>query len=263
MKQVMKEQWDQISNENAFYGVLSRNEFEDPNNINIDNFWETGREAADSLLKLANIEDTQELNMLEIGCGLGRMTHRFAERFGNVYALDVSPQMLDKAKSHWHHLQNVEWMLGSGEDFHQIPSESLDFVFSYWVLQHIPEPEVVFNYIREAARVLKPNAIAFLQFRVLPPNEGVVALKYYITTHLPSSAQFILRKLWDVIHGNKDTRAKFSREFESWRGCALSTTMIEKTARENHLRVQSKDILGKQTPGTLSMYYVLQKKAEI
>ncbi|MDQ3257707.1 MAG: hypothetical protein M3R15_28110 [Acidobacteriota bacterium] len=86
MKQVMKEQWDQITNENAFYGTLSRNEFEDPNNIDIDKFWETGREGADSLLKLANVENTQKLKMLEIGCGLGRMTHRFAERFSKIYA---------------------------------------------------------------------------------------------------------------------------------------------------------------------------------
>ncbi len=256
----MKRQWDQITNENAFYGVLSRNEFEDPDNIDIDKFWETGREAADSLLKLANVENTQELNMLEIGCGLGRMTHRFAERFDKVYALDVSPRMLDKAKSYWGNLQNVEWVLGSGEDFHQIPCESIDFVFSYWVLQHIPESETVLNYIREAARVLKPEAVAFLQFRVLPPNNGVVALKYYITTHLPSSAQFILRKLWDVIYRNKDTRAKFSREFESWRGCALKPETIEKTARESQLNVQSKHSLGKQTPGTLSVYYVFRKE---
>ncbi len=262
MRAVMKEQWDQITNENAFYGVLSRDEFEDLNNLDVNKFWETGREDAASLLKLPGLEHTQALSMIEVGCGLGRMTHYFAERFSKVYAFDVSPEMLNKAKSHWGHLQNVEWVLGNGEDLQQVSSGSVDFVFSYWVLQHIPQPGVVLNYVRESARVLKPEGVAFLKFRALPPHDSIVALKFYITTHWPSSVQRPLRKLWDALYGYKGTRAKFSREYESWRGCALRTTAMEKIARESHMEVQHKGSLGRQSSGTLSMYYVFRKVGE-
>jgi ubiquinone/menaquinone biosynthesis C-methylase UbiE len=78
---------------------------------------------------------------------------------------------------------NIEWILGNGQDLQQIPDEAIDFVFSFWVLQHVPEPSIVLNYIREAERVMKRNGTAFLQFRLLPQNARLVALKYHITTH--------------------------------------------------------------------------------
>jgi hypothetical protein len=108
--------------------------------------------------------------------------------------------------------------------------------------------------------VLKPGGIAFLQFRALPPGDPMVAFKFYVTTHWPSSVQRPLRKLWDALHGYKGTRAKFSREFESWRGCALRAATIERIARESHMEVKNKGSLGKQSSGTLSMYYVFRKE---
>ncbi len=79
MNQIMKQQWDSIASENAFYGVLSRDEFENPNNVDINKFWETGRSDVDKILEIVGLENTKSLSMLEIGCGLGRMTHYFLE----------------------------------------------------------------------------------------------------------------------------------------------------------------------------------------
>ena len=39
------------------------------------------------------------------------------------------------------------------------PDNYFDFAFSYKVFQHIPEKEVIINYIKEAYRVLKPNSM--------------------------------------------------------------------------------------------------------
>ncbi len=106
----MKQQWDSIADENAFYGVLSRDEFENPNEIDINTFWETGQNDVNKILEIVGLGNTKSLNMLEIGCGLGRMTHHFAETFGEVYALDVSSEMLSKAENYWRHLPNVDWV---------------------------------------------------------------------------------------------------------------------------------------------------------
>ena len=50
------------------------------------------------------------------------------------------------------------------------PDEKFDFVYSYAVFQHIPSREVVFNYLREARRVLKTGGILRCQINGLPPH---------------------------------------------------------------------------------------------
>ena len=50
------------------------------------------------------------------------------------------------------------------------PDEKFDFVYSYAVFQHIPSREVVFNYLREARRVLKTGGILRCQVNGLPPH---------------------------------------------------------------------------------------------
>ena len=210
MNHAMKEQWDRIGAENAFFGVLSLSQYEHVEDVDVGQFWESGRESVESFMKLLHFEDSKSLQMLEIGCGLGRMTHHFSSYFGRVYAVDVSQQMIEKAKSYWGHLQNVEWVLGSGENLQPIASESVDFVFSYLVLQHIPDPDAVLNYIRETERVLKHNGIALLQFRVMPPHSGLPWIKYKIFTYFPTPITKALIWVWDVAHGNTGLRAKFA-----------------------------------------------------
>ena len=50
------------------------------------------------------------------------------------------------------------------------PDEKFDFVYSYAVFQHIPSRDVVFNYLREARRVLKTGGILRCQLNGLPPH---------------------------------------------------------------------------------------------
>ena len=45
---------------------------------------------------------------------------------------------------------------------------SVDLVFSYIVLQHIPDPKISLGYIREFGRVLRPGGSAYFQVNTLP-----------------------------------------------------------------------------------------------
>lgn len=197
--------------------------------------------------------------MLEIGCGLGRMTQRFAEHFGEVSALDVSSEMLSKAETFWNHLPNVKWILGSGADLSAIADESVDCVFSFLVLQHIPNRVVVINYIREAERVMKKGGTAFLQFRMAPQDFSFAALKYNVLEKLPSPLHYFLKAAWDKINGRDETRAKFARRYESWRGCVMTPALIEKAASDVRLQIQNRGSFGIQSSMTQSAYYVFRK----
>jgi ubiquinone/menaquinone biosynthesis C-methylase UbiE len=100
-----------------------------------------------------------DLQMLEIGCGVGRMTRALARIFDHVTALDVSDEMLAQEKKNLAGLTNVSLVLGDGISLAPIASESLDFAFSFIVFQHIPSLDAIRCYCRETYRVLRPGSL--------------------------------------------------------------------------------------------------------
>lgn len=90
---------------------------------------------------------------LEIGCGIGRLAKWMSADFGKYIGVDVSPKMVRKASSYG--FANAEFQAASGGDLARIASESVDFVFSFAVFQHVPDKDAIFNYFAETARVLR------------------------------------------------------------------------------------------------------------
>ena len=73
--------------------------------------------------------------------------------------------MLEQARGHLADLPNVELLLGSGSDLQPLEDASVDVVFSYVTLQHVPTREAQLSYLRESGRVLRPGGRAALQVR--------------------------------------------------------------------------------------------------
>jgi SAM-dependent methyltransferase len=89
---------------------------------------------------------------VEVGCGAGRMTKQLAADFDRVFAVDVSEEMIDLAKSKVASA-NVAFSLIDGIHL-PLPDGSVKGVFSTHVLQHLDSVEVGFQYFREFYRVL-------------------------------------------------------------------------------------------------------------
>jgi SAM-dependent methyltransferase len=106
---------------------------------------------------------------LEIGCGLGRLLRHFAPHFTRVDGIDIAPEMVEGARASGLP-ENVFVSVGSGGDLSGFADGSIDVVFSSQVLQHIPDAAVVRSYVRETARVLRPNGGAILQFDTRVPS---------------------------------------------------------------------------------------------
>jgi SAM-dependent methyltransferase len=103
---------------------------------------------------------------VEVGCGPGRMTAALAERFDEVLALDVSPAMLERARTVVD-APNVRFAAVSGERLDGVGDGIANTVVCYLVLQHLPSRGVVESYLREFARILAPAGEAFVQLPVL------------------------------------------------------------------------------------------------
>src|SRR5579872_6526329 len=104
------------------------------------------------------------------------MTKMIARVFRHVAAVDVSGEMVKRAKSNLSALDKVTVILGDGATLSALKDASYDFAFSFVVFQHIPALEIVRSYCREVYRVLRPGALFKFQLngtqwnRVQPPD---------------------------------------------------------------------------------------------
>ena len=160
----MRADWNQRASEDAYYYVAFGRRDQDD-----DEFFSTGDEMAKALeaeLKRLRGRDAA----LEIGCGPGRLMRPLARHFGEIHGVDVSDEMILLARERLRDTPNAFPQHGTGSDLAMFPDEKFDFVYSYAVFQHIPSREVVFNYLREARRVLKTGGLLRCQLNGLPPH---------------------------------------------------------------------------------------------
>ncbi len=130
-----------------------------------ESFFASGRVETDLFLAHCGIEPDPNGTALEIGCGIGRMTAALADRFGSVIGLDVSREMLRGAEQALVGRDNITLIHGNGRDLSGVADASVDVVFSYIVLQHVPTADGQLSYLREVRRVLRPGGVAGLQIR--------------------------------------------------------------------------------------------------
>jgi cyclopropane fatty-acyl-phospholipid synthase-like methyltransferase len=97
-------------------------------------------------------------NVLEIGCGIGRLLVPLADKYNecNFYAIDISDEMINLAPKR----NNIKY-----QEF----VSNLDLVYSMLVFQHIEHQEKI-NYIKLAHDNLKDGGILFFQFVIGEEN---------------------------------------------------------------------------------------------
>jgi SAM-dependent methyltransferase len=162
LTQSMRRDWDERARKNAFHYIASwRREWD------LESFLASGEEDFQKLvvpvLGRCGIAAAGRA-MIELGCGAGRMTGSFARRFERVYAFDLSSEMLGQARRIHANRANILWLLGNGADLGCVQTGSVDFVFSYLVLQHLPSEALALEYVREMLRVLRPGGSFLFQF---------------------------------------------------------------------------------------------------
>lgn len=151
----MREDWDCRARQNAERFIYTRDEASD-----LDDFARSGEANYNQLIRpylplLLSGRDARFCRVVEIGCGIGRMTEFLARDFAKVDAVDVAPAMIDGARRRLGHLANIVFHVGGGSDLAPIPDCSADLVFSYIVFQHIPSRETIAGYVGESARALR------------------------------------------------------------------------------------------------------------
>lgn len=123
--------------------------------------------------------------VLDIGCAIGRMVRHVAPRIGRLIGVDVSAEMIERARERLAEHANVELPVGDGWTLQPVGADSVDLVYTYIVLQHVPRP-VAHSHFRDAHRVLRPGGHFLPQLPgepqpvpEEPPDEDTFGLRFY------------------------------------------------------------------------------------
>jgi SAM-dependent methyltransferase len=138
-------QWKKLGESDPYWSVLTHDDFrlQGMDARRLEEFYATGRASAD-LIELfeKKTESTVRRGVcLELGCGVGRITARLAEKFDRVLAVDISPGNLNICRRYMDKLgiKNVETvLLESPGQLAELGA--FDFFYSVIVLQHNPPP---------------------------------------------------------------------------------------------------------------------------
>ncbi len=158
--QKMQQDWDARARENArYYVATGKAEWTD------EEFFASGEQTVreEILTDMTNIcqgKPPGQMRVLEIGCGAGRVTRALSNVFGEVHGVDVSGEMVTRAKNALAERPNVSVWQNNGKDLSVLPQDLVfDFAFSGIVFQHIPSREVIESYVGDVHARLRPGAL--------------------------------------------------------------------------------------------------------
>jgi len=159
-----KNRWQSLAEKESKYVVWTQN----GKNINEEDFRKSGKNdyfyvVGDDAILQEKLKLTKKNTALEIGCGVGRISEFLADDFNNVYGVDISGHMIEQAKKRLPE-EKFHFLEGDGMSL-PIKSESIDFIMSHAVFQHMPSRKVIESNFKEAFRVLKSGGLFKVQLR--------------------------------------------------------------------------------------------------
>jgi SAM-dependent methyltransferase len=163
----MREDWNSRAREDAHYYVAFGRRDQDDGE-----FQDTAQEVVHGLewemRRLPAGVPAANRRAVEIGCGPGRLLRPMSAHFGEIHGVDISDEMVARARQRLAHIPHAHAHVARNSNLEMFCGESFDFAYSYAVFQHIPSAEVVFGYLRETWRVLKPGGYMRCQINGLP-----------------------------------------------------------------------------------------------
>lgn len=92
--------------------------------------------------------------VLEIGPGGGRWTEALQKISSHLILIDLSARCIEICKERFAAFNNLEYHVTQGTDISFIPSDSVDFIWSFDVFVHI-SPQDTEQYVQQFSRILR------------------------------------------------------------------------------------------------------------
>ncbi|SRR6266498_4960916 len=121
--------------------------------------WLTESKAAKHIIELAEIIDNTDV--LEVACGTGVVFEQIVKLNpnGKNIGIDLSPDMLDKAKKRLRNIKNVNYELKEGDALNlNFQDNSFDIIINNFMVDLMPA-ETFDKIAQEFYQILKPNGV--------------------------------------------------------------------------------------------------------
>lgn len=206
-----QEDWENLAQLNPEWAVLT-NPPKQRTKWDQAEFFATGEKDINELL--SHVKDLNiNLNFgeaLDFGCGIGRLSKALAKHFNRVYGIDISPTMLENAKEIHQRNPKISFIQNNQHDLAGFQTDKFDLVISLITLQHIPDKEMIKQFLNEFIRVLKPNGILYFQLPSVPgfsvPKNILLKLRgniYYFLTKVGIAKEYCFqKKIMPFMHMN-------------------------------------------------------------
>jgi SAM-dependent methyltransferase len=129
----------------------------------------SGLKIAMRIARASSIKKTEDV--LEIGCGVGRVGWGVASLCRSWIGCDVSGKMIRHARNRLDGITNASFVQLKQSGLKEIKSTSMDVVYCTNALPHLDQAER-WLYVREAYRVLRPGGRLYIDTVALDSPEG-------------------------------------------------------------------------------------------
>lgn len=179
----MKLDWDRRARVDPRYWVSATEEADEAS------YLDSAERDAAALIEGLPSPLPDDAQILDLGCGCGRLTAPLAARFSGVIGVDVSEEMVRQGRALYG--EGLDLRISSGADLKGFEDGAFDLVFSYSVFPHLPS-DVTAAYFHEVGRVLKLGGIFRLQFWVGPESRPMendtLSIRVYTPAQLDALA---------------------------------------------------------------------------
>lgn len=204
--------WKKWGMADPYFGVVTHAEFrrEAITEDALQRFFLSGEEHAEHVFDVFSRlfgEVPHPEVLVDYGCGTGRLALPFARRAGRVIGLDISEGMLDEAVKNAAKagIGNASFRLVNGDQLEVLP-ETVDFIHSFIVFQHIPKRrgEIIFESLLSR---LRPGGLGAIQFTISSDRSYLQRLVSSARNRIP-----MLHPLINLMQGKKLTEPRMRME---------------------------------------------------
>jgi cyclopropane fatty-acyl-phospholipid synthase-like methyltransferase len=127
---------------------------------------QTGQDDLALALTTSNMKCGKDRIVVEVGCGLGRISAALSDHFGRVVGLDVAPRLIEEARR-CNDNDRVSFEVSDGIHLRPRSVTECDTVFAYEVFHYV-SPEPLTTYFSDAYKLLVPGGQFVFQLNMEP-----------------------------------------------------------------------------------------------
>jgi SAM-dependent methyltransferase len=177
--------------------------------------------------------------ILEIATGHGRWTQFLQSYSTSLIGIDIAPSCIERCKERFRGYKNLEFHVNDGLKLPMVDDASIDFAYSFDSLVHA-EADAVSSYVNELARVLKPNAVAFIHHSNFAGNSKTIWSKV--------GRGFVVIRTTDFATIRQALRSKVKSNPSGvgtphWRGRSMSAAKMREFAERSGMSCLQQELI--------------------